>query len=332
MTSPLVTVVVSTYNRPKILKSALESVIYQVFDSWQVLVIGDNCSIETGQMIEDLNHPKIKYHNNTLRYGEQSGSNNIGMALAKTKYIALLNHDDIWTPDHLERAITYLESNQDEFYIANSMFSKRVDKNGFPKFNPPFDQRHLKTAFSSSHLYVEPSSSWVFNKNVIEKVGLWKHGSEISRTPIVNYILRCWRERVNIHFAQQVTCIACAFHHVAISKHAYAYNGQELEKLVAYFKAKKDSDQVYIPSKYLDLHTNNKHKIRRSNKLNQWAVNILANDIPALLYYNTGIDLFEKLTRKRKGFKLSKNRTGETKQITLPKFSEALQLAKKKLE
>lgn len=336
MKLPLVTVVVSTYNRPTILKSALESVIYQNFDLWQVFVIGDNCSEETADMISKLNHPKIKYHNNPLRYGEQSGCNNIGMALSKTKYIALLNHDDVWTPDHLEKAIEYLESNDSDFYVANSIFTKRVDETGFPILKSVYQQRRLIKVFTSSHVYVEPSSSWVFNRDIVNKVGFWKHRSEITRSPITNYILRCWRYKVKIHFSTNITCIATAFHHIATTKYAYKYEGQELEKLVDYFKTRKIANQSYLPGlKYYNLiKAKSEFRLNTKSNFKDLILCLLVNDFTALLYYLTGFDFLEYLLRighSKNKMQLSKKRTGESNRIIKPQFNEALEIAKKNL-
>jgi glycosyltransferase involved in cell wall biosynthesis len=339
MKLPLVTVVVSTYNRPSILRSALKSVMYQTFEQWQVFVIGDNCSEETAQMIQELNHPKIKYHNNPLRYGEQSGSNNIGMALSTTKYVALLNHDDVWTPDYLEKAMEHLDTTKTEFYIANSIFSKRVDENGFPILKHAFTQRRAIKVFSRSHIYVEPSSSWVFERQLIDRIGFWKHKSEMYRTPIVNYMLRCWKLGVNMHFAQEITCIASAFHHTASTPNAYAYKGREVEKLVAHFDLKKQSEEPYIPAlESLSLIKESPFfSLKDIYVPKKLIIKLLKNDFTALLYYFSGLDVWEtflslrSLRSSRRQMQLSESRTGESKQIVKPQFSEVIELAKKNL-
>ena len=49
----------ATYNRPDVLRYAIESVLWQTYKNWELLVVGDACSESTGQIIKDFNNPKI---------------------------------------------------------------------------------------------------------------------------------------------------------------------------------------------------------------------------------------------------------------------------------
>ena len=66
----------ATYNRPDVLRYAIESVLWQTYKNWELLVVVDACSESTGQVIKDYNNPKIRYHNFEENFGEQSGPNN----------------------------------------------------------------------------------------------------------------------------------------------------------------------------------------------------------------------------------------------------------------
>lgn len=333
MAPPLVTIVVATYNRPTILKCALESVIYQDFKQWQLFVIGDNCDDRTRQIVEELDHPGIHYHNNPYRYGEQSGSNNIGMELSNTPYLALLNHDDIWTPDHLQKAVDHLQQNHDtQFYVANSIFSRRLDENGFPQLKYVQPDRRPSRAFSMSHSYIEPCSAWVFRREVFDRVGHWKHGSETFRPPILDFFLRCWRKRIKFHFAKAITCIGGNFHHLVKSENIYGHDGGETRMLLEHFKKCKKEGIPYLPDSSKLVKGRSRPTLLRGGKLSRRQIlnYLLANGLTAKFYYLTGIDLHEKIRYRIAGknrFKLSKRRTGENKPIIKPSFSKALELA-----
>lgn len=107
---PLVSVVLSTYNRPETLGLAIASVQAQSLEDWELLIIGDACDDDTGELIAALDDPRIHYINLMHNFGEQSGPNNLGIARARGRYIALLNHDDLWLPDHLQAALEWLQA------------------------------------------------------------------------------------------------------------------------------------------------------------------------------------------------------------------------------
>ena len=97
-----VTVIVATYNRAAVLKEALRCLMAQTHQSWRALIIGDHCTDETAEVVAAFNDPRLSFHNLPERFGEQAGPNSIGLALARTEYVAFLNQDDLWFPDHLE--------------------------------------------------------------------------------------------------------------------------------------------------------------------------------------------------------------------------------------
>jgi GT2 family glycosyltransferase len=187
---------VSTYNRPDALISALAGVSSQTYDRWRALVIGDDCSDETGRRLSALGDPKIAYINLAQRFGEQSGPNSIGMALADTKYIAFLNHDDLWLPHHLQHGIDRLESESADLFTGRSAVAT-VDPDNLKRMifrgTSPTNRR-LRDAFFTRPNLFEPVSAWIMTAKAARRVGLWQPAARLYRTPLVDWILRAWRE------------------------------------------------------------------------------------------------------------------------------------------
>ena len=117
---PAVSIVLATYNRPAVLAFAIRSVLAQDFADWELIVVGDRCSEATGVLAGSFADPRIRYVNLALNYGEQSGPNNVGIARARGRTIAFLNHDDCWFPDHLRAAMDWLEASGADAVIARS--------------------------------------------------------------------------------------------------------------------------------------------------------------------------------------------------------------------
>jgi glycosyltransferase involved in cell wall biosynthesis len=100
-TSPLVSVVIATYNRSRVLARAIDSVRRSTLQDWELIVVGDHCTDDTEQIVAERNDARIVYVNLPRNVGEQSGPNNEGVRLSRGRYIAFLNHDDLYFPDHL---------------------------------------------------------------------------------------------------------------------------------------------------------------------------------------------------------------------------------------
>jgi glycosyltransferase involved in cell wall biosynthesis len=105
---PLVSVIVPTYNRPDKLVEALRSILNQTYLRFEAIVVND-AGADIEGLISFLDSDKrITY----IRHGrnrDRSAARNSGIKLAKGKYIAYLDDDDIFYADHLETLVGSLE-------------------------------------------------------------------------------------------------------------------------------------------------------------------------------------------------------------------------------
>lgn len=106
---PLVSVIVATYHRPKLVELAIQSILNQDFTDFEVLVVGDNCTDDAEQVVASFNDKRVRWLNLKERVGNQAGPNNEGLRQAKGKYIAYLGHDDLWFPWHLSNLVQTLQ-------------------------------------------------------------------------------------------------------------------------------------------------------------------------------------------------------------------------------
>jgi glycosyltransferase involved in cell wall biosynthesis len=107
--SPKVTVLISTYNRPDYLTETLESVVNQTMTDFEVLVINDG-GVDVGPIVDSVKDPRFIYHHRTENQGKASCCN-YGLAKARGRYIAYIDDDDIWYPNHLELLSKALDEN-----------------------------------------------------------------------------------------------------------------------------------------------------------------------------------------------------------------------------
>lgn len=109
---PVLSVVMSTYNRLQMLPDAIVSVLSQSFGDFEFIIIDDNSTDGTFDYLHSLRDDRIKLFKNHENKG-CTFNYHIAQNIAKGKYIAHIDDDDISFPYRFERQISFLESNNE---------------------------------------------------------------------------------------------------------------------------------------------------------------------------------------------------------------------------
>jgi len=110
---PIVSVVLPTYNRSKLISRSIRSVLAQTFAEFELIVVDDNSSDDTESVIaEFLSDARVRYVRNASNAGP-SGARNIGISHARGHYIAFQDSDDRWLPEKLERQMSAMAARPD---------------------------------------------------------------------------------------------------------------------------------------------------------------------------------------------------------------------------
>ena len=115
--TPLVSVIIPTFNRITYLEDAIKSVDHQTYRCFEILVIDDGSNEDYAKSICD------KYNNCKYLYKENGGlssARNFGIKHAKGAYIALLDDDDIWLKHKLEKQVTLLLNHKDVYLVHSA--------------------------------------------------------------------------------------------------------------------------------------------------------------------------------------------------------------------
>ena len=106
---PKVSVILPTYNRAPFLPRAVKSILAQSFSDWELFVIDDGSTGETQRVIQPyLTDPRIHFLKKK-REGVAAKTRNAGLRLARGKYVAFLDDDDLFLPHKLERQVTWMD-------------------------------------------------------------------------------------------------------------------------------------------------------------------------------------------------------------------------------
>jgi glycosyltransferase involved in cell wall biosynthesis len=120
MNTPLVSILLCTYNRASFIAQAIESVLTQTFRDWELLILDDASADNTQAVVAQYtNHdPRIHYFQNEKNLGIAANRNQ-GLALAQGQYLAVLDSDDVWLDqDKLKKQIEFLETHPDHALVG----------------------------------------------------------------------------------------------------------------------------------------------------------------------------------------------------------------------
>tara|TARA_R110002033_G_scaffold34427_1_gene72097 strand:+ start:5803 stop:6654 length:852 start_codon:yes stop_codon:yes gene_type:complete len=110
LNSPLVSVIIPCYNDKDYIKQAVESILNQTYQNFEIIIIDDGSDIETKLILSNIKHEKIKIiTQNNL--GPCFARNN-GIKLAKGVYFLTLDSDDVFESSFLEKAVKILNNSK----------------------------------------------------------------------------------------------------------------------------------------------------------------------------------------------------------------------------
>lgn len=124
--NPMVSVVLPTYNRAALLPASIESILNQTYENFELIIIENGSTDNTMELLNAYRNKdkRIKIINNTENRGI-SFARNQGNKIARGKYIAIMDSDDISLPDRLEKQVAFMEKNPD--IAAASSWKQELD-------------------------------------------------------------------------------------------------------------------------------------------------------------------------------------------------------------
>ncbi|MFQ5353467.1 MAG: glycosyltransferase family 2 protein [Thermodesulfobacteriota bacterium] len=129
---PLISVYIPTYNRAEILmERSVPSVLQQTYKNFELVIVGDCCTDGTEEAVSKIRDPRVRFYNipeRRWRYPESAENHwlagpvvpaNMALKMVRGGWIARIDDDDIWTPDHLEALLNFAREGKYEFVSAS---------------------------------------------------------------------------------------------------------------------------------------------------------------------------------------------------------------------
>jgi len=174
-----ISVLLPVYNGANYIEACINSILSQSFSDFELLII-DDCSTDgTLEIINNFNDSRIR----VIRKQNRSGyvdSLNLALGMAKGKYIARIDADDICLPGRFQKQIDFLESNPDVGLLGGQIILVPDNK----LFTYPTDDFQIKTELLWKNVFAH--SAVMFRKDIIEKNNL---SYDNSKMPSEDYQL-----------------------------------------------------------------------------------------------------------------------------------------------
>ena len=121
----LVSIIMPSYNTANFIGETIKSVLEQTYKNWELLIVDDCSTDNTDEVVARYNDERITYMKN-LKNSGAAVSRNKALNVARGKWIAFLDSDDLWYPTKLEEQIKYMKKNKYSFSYTSY---EEIDEN-----------------------------------------------------------------------------------------------------------------------------------------------------------------------------------------------------------
>lgn len=179
--SPLVSIIMPTYNRAGLILETINSIRDQTYQNWELLIVDDGSDDNTKEIIDQLPDKRIQFIEGK-RIGIVGIIKNKGIALAKGDLIGFIDSDDLWASTKLEKQVAALQEYPDAGFSLTNGYNFRVLREPIEFFY--IQKEGLKHAnvflsfFRSEVAGIMPSL--VVRKECLRDAGLFKETGDFS--------------------------------------------------------------------------------------------------------------------------------------------------------
>jgi len=127
--SPRFSVVMPTYNRAHVVWKAINSILAQTHEDWELIVVDDESTDATLRVLEEFRDPRIQVV--SVPHGGPSRARNAGLERARGTYVAYLDSDNTWTPRFLESFAAKIAGSDDVMWHCGrtmAVWERRLDR------------------------------------------------------------------------------------------------------------------------------------------------------------------------------------------------------------
>ena len=259
--TPLVSIIIPTYNRAHLIKQTLNSVLKQSYTNWECIVVDDGSTDNTGNVITEYCAKDARFQYHHRPNDRPKGANacrNYGFELSKGDYIQWFDSDDLMYIDKLKHQIEYALLHKADVVVTSHTITQRIKQVKQGKEN----------IFSKENFYI----------NYI----LGKHPVLTGEVMLERSIVSNYKFDENLHKAQEFDFFSRVFEQkltycfVNTPLYYYRQSDDSISKAASKGSDKQSESLIYLSKKLQNNHKNNELIVKRAKhqarKTYKWLV------------------------------------------------------------
>jgi len=195
--SPLISVIIPTYNHANFLRDALRSICTQTYTDWEAVIVNNFSEDDTVAVVESFADSRIRLEN-FRNNGVIAASRNRGISLARGKYVAFLDSDDTWYPEKLARCMEYF-NNGVGLVCHGLRYIGDQDRDVFCGS----EQRATFDALLYEGNCIIPTATVVL-KSFVESVGCFSEDPAIVTSEDYHFWIKLTRSNIKMRFIREI--------------------------------------------------------------------------------------------------------------------------------
>lgn len=177
--SPLVSIIMPTFNRAQLIAESIRSVVDQTYEHWELIIIDDGSTDDTRDVIGQFDDRRITSH-----FIEHTGLigkiRNAGIKLSKGELIAFQDSDDIWLPEKLQTQLKSLWAHPEAAFILSNNSQIGEFAVEIPEYKDTFVGK-LFLPFLLKNQFHFCGTSFVFRREVLDSIGTLEESVRMMR-------------------------------------------------------------------------------------------------------------------------------------------------------
>lgn len=190
---PQLCVLITAHNRSNVLRLAIDSALRQTIQEIEVAVYCDGCSDDSAEVARNSGDARVRVIELQPKLGHQARVTNRALAETRARWIAPLNQDDLWLPDHLQRLLAAARDARAEIAVARTYAWTTVG----PTLGP----------LGYDPMCHYPMSARLFSRGAFARVGPLADPRQLYSLPSDEWLYRAWHRGEAIAFQSLPTVV-----------------------------------------------------------------------------------------------------------------------------
>lgn len=234
LTSPLVSIIIPTYNRAHLIGETLDSVLAQTYTNWECIIVDDGSSDHTDEVVGKYlkKDPRFKYyHRPDTHLPGGNGARNYGFLQSKGAYVNWFDSDDIMLEGFIEQKMKHFKNDIHFLICTGYYWDDKTDEKELIEIND-LGSLYKNYVFFKARVF---TPSVLFKRGVLNKSGLF---SEV--------IIRCQETDFFSRFFYENSDIQYSILKVPLFLYRQHNDRKTTSDEVYHFKSKEDILQLHV--------------------------------------------------------------------------------------